>query len=149
MRERLRHHGRVFAAAASSIRLSSALATDNWCDSLNDLSRLNPRGEFRRDRCDKGDGIVRGSGKKTNTREFPLERIGDGLKIISINGTKIYRKERNLPDRFRMSDKFFGACGRLAGAGGFEGFFQFLVMGQHRLDLLLDLSNRAVELCSD
>jgi hypothetical protein len=75
-----------------------------------------------------------------------LDQGIDGLKLVAVSGTQVFAEEGCAGDRLCLDDQVSGASGCLAVTGGFEGLFQFLLLGQNRFHFSLDLSSGAVDL---
>src|SRR5262249_25708268 len=74
----------VFAGALRALWASSAFAAYNCRDLLDQLVRLELRGEFVRDISDQSDRSVARAGKKYRAFEFRLQSVRDCLEKFSI-----------------------------------------------------------------
>ena len=67
------------------------------------------------------------------------------MKTITVDIIKLFRQEGNAVDRFDFGEEFFRTLGGFFGARGFEGFFEFLLIGEEGFDFLFDLGGGGVQ----
>ena len=69
--------------------------------------------------------------------------------MVAIHRAEVGGEEWNSIDGFGFCGEVFGLCGGFLRAGGFEGFFEFLLIGQEGFDFLFDLGRGCVEEACD
>ncbi len=97
----------------------------------------------------QGDGVVGGSGQDNDPVEGGFERVEDGLEIVAIDGAEVDGEEVDAVEGFGFRDELFGVRGGFAGAGSFEVFFEFLMVGEEGFEFLFDLGGGRIEEACD
>ena len=126
----------ILAAAAGEVGFAAAFAADDGGDGLDDLAGLDFALVLFGDAGDEGDATTAGGGEDDNAVEGAFEGFGHADGVVGIHVTEV-DDDAVVDDGF--GDEVFGLQGSLALLRGFEGFFEFLLLGEDLIELLLQI----------
>ena len=126
----------ILAAAAGEVGFAAAFAADDGGDGLDDLASLDFALVLFGDAGDEGDAATTRCGEDDDAVKSTLQGFRDTDGVVSIHITEI-DDDAVVDDGF--GDEVFGLQGSLALLRGFEGFFEFLLLGEDLIELLLQI----------